>query len=386
MKSLMDKTASPSEFHLSAGHSAKFLVEDSPTIPFGAAELRALAAKHTLTDADNKIVSEMVESLERDGVLPFSWSNQEKFFWDTNPPDRLVPYLIFRFKFRVLPKRREVSDFPIHVLIEPASICNLRCVMCFQTDRTFTKKGYMGTMDLGLFRDVVDQAVEGGAGAISLGSRGEPYMTSDFGEMLKYVSDKDSFFDVKINTNATRMGEADCHDLLSSNVNVITISADAHTKELYEEIRVRGKFDRMVENVERLCAIREKHYPDSKAEIRISGVKFREDQDEQGFADFWQARVDNVAYVRMQDRWDTYANPPHPDHTSPCDFLWERLYVWYDGTCNPCDEDYKSRLSPGNLADRSIREIWHGEAMTRLREQHLNDARSKCFPCDRCGV
>lgn len=211
-------------------------------------------------------------------------------------------------------------------------------------------------------------------------------MARHFGQMLKHVSAKKNFFDVKINTNATRMTESDCHDLLSSSVNVITISVDADSKDLYEQIRVRGKFDKLVENVDRLFEIRAKHYPDSKAEIRVSGVKFRDDQDETRFALFWQRRSDNVAYVQAQARWDTYGNAPHPENTRSCDFLWERLYVWYDGSTNPCDEDYKSYLSPGKVGDRSLREIWCGEELTRLREQHLSGRRGERVPCDRCGV
>ena len=37
-----------------------------------------------------------------------------------------------------------------------------------------------------------------------------------------------------------------------------------------------------------------------------------------------------------------------------CSHLWERLYVWHDGVINPCDEDYKSYLTPGNFNQISI--------------------------------
>ncbi|CCQ75497.1 protein of unknown function[Include Radical SAM superfamily domain] [Magnetospira sp. QH-2] len=258
--------------------------------------------------------------------------------------------------------------------------------MCFQIDKSFTRKPYMGLMDLGLYRDVIDQAAEGGAGAISLGSRGEPYLHKQIGDMLRYASEKKCFFDLKVNTNATRLSEQDCHDLLSSNVNLIALSVDASEKEVYESIRVRGKFDVVVENIRRLRAIRDKHYPNSLSEIRISGVRFREDQNERHFQDFWSEICDTVVFVRAQLRWDTYGNPLHPERVVPCDFLWNKLYVWHDGQTNPCDEDYKSYLTPGNVKERSIKDIWNGDAMNELRQAHLQGGRSTFNPCDRCGV
>ena len=368
------------------GHRAFYLGAEKCDFPLSAADVRRLSETAGLSGQEAAYLDELIASLEQDGRLPFEWTPQEQFFLERNPEARAVPYLLYRFKFRVLPARHVVTDFPVHLLIEPTSACNLRCVMCFQSDSSFTNKDYMGMMDMGLYRDIVDQAAEGGAGAISIGSRGEPYMHKHIGEMLRYASDKKCFFDLKINTNATRLDEADCHDLLSSDVNLIALSIDANEKDLYEKIRIRGNFDTVLENVRHLRDIRARHYPDSKTEIRVSGVKFRDDQDETAFHNFWAEICDTVVFVRVQERWNTYENPTHPDRATPCEFLWNKLYVWHDGICNPCDEDYKSLLSPGNAAEQSIREIWGGEKLTRLRQHHLDGLRATYKPCDRCGV
>ena len=368
------------------GHRAHYLGENACVFPYDADALRSLAEQAVVRKTDQPYLDELLNSFGSTGELPFSWTPQEQIYISRHDDSSVIPYLLYRFKFRVLPKRREVTDFPVHVLVEPTSACNLRCVMCFQTDRTFTKKPFIGMIDMGLFRSVVDQAAEGGAGALSLGSRGEPFMHREMGNMLRYASDKKAFFDLKINTNATRFDEAICHDILSSNVNLIALSIDAHNKEVYEDIRVRGNWDKVVANVRLLRKIRDQHYPNSPAEIRVSGVRFRDDQDEDLFHSFWSEICDSVVFVRVQQRWNTYENPVHPDNTSPCDFLWERLFVWHDGSTNPCDEDYKSLLSPGSVHEQSIRDIWHGEALNAIREKHLSKRRGDCLPCDRCGV
>ena len=62
------------------------------------------------------------------------------------------------------------------------------------------------------------------------------------------------------------------------------------------------------------------------------------------------------------------------------------MYVWFDGKINPCDADYKSYLSYGNLNEDSLKDIWHGNVISKLREDHLNKNRCKINPCNKCGA
>ena len=72
-------------------------------------------------------------------------STQEIGFLNTHSPEEWPEYLVFRHKFYEYPNKRHTSDFPIYLLIEPVSACNLRCTMCFQIDESFTKsKKFMG--------------------------------------------------------------------------------------------------------------------------------------------------------------------------------------------------------------------------------------------------
>ena len=59
-------------------------------------------------------------------------------------------YLIYRYKYNKYPELKIVDDYPPCIQIEPSSICNYRCIMCYQIDRSFSNKstGFMGYMDL----------------------------------------------------------------------------------------------------------------------------------------------------------------------------------------------------------------------------------------------
>jgi len=233
-----------------------------------------------------------------------------------------------------------------------------------------------------LFETIVDELKENRCPAVTLASRGDPTLHKDLGKMLHYLCEA-GIMDVKLNTNAMILSEDLCHDILSANVNEVVFSVDAATKDLYERIRVKGKFETVLSNIARFHELREKHYRQSPTVTRISGVKINSEQDLEKISSFWSERVDQLAFKDASPRWDSYNNDL-TFNQNPCTVLWERMYVWFDGKVNPCDFDYKSRLTVGDATQNSLKEIWTNEKYTALRHDHLKKKRASHNPCDRC--
>lgn len=299
---------------------------------------------------------------------------------------KIIKYIIFRYKFYIAGRRKINLGYPPYLLIEPVSTCNLRCPFCFQTDKSFTKKPFMGVMNLDLFKKIVIELNNLEVGAVTMGSRGEPTLHKNLDEMLSFLSKQENIFEIKINTNASFLNEKLCHTLLKNNVTQIVISADHYLKDDYERLRLGANFEKIIQNVDLLYDIRAKNYPNSVTEIRITGIDNERNLDRKKFHDFWIKRSDHVAAGYPVERWNTYENTPHEDINDPCDYIWDRMYIWFDGKVNPCDADYKSYLSYGNVKDNTIKEIWDGEKLKKLRDQHLSNSRNKIVPCDRCGT
>ena len=74
-------------------------------------------------------------------------------------------------------------------------------------------------MDMELFTRIVDECEEGGTGAVTLASRGEPTLHPQFTYMLDYLSGK--FYETKMNTNATRLTEEICHAIPRNGINML---------------------------------------------------------------------------------------------------------------------------------------------------------------------
>ena len=64
--------------------------------------------------------------------------------------DKYLEYIFHRYRYEVFPINKELDKFPPCLQIEPSSICNYRCVFCFETDKSFTNKknGFIGAMEL----------------------------------------------------------------------------------------------------------------------------------------------------------------------------------------------------------------------------------------------
>ena len=245
-------------------------------------------------DLYSKIENIILSKSQNDNHEPFfSITPNVNAEIDTVSDEDLPRYLVHRYRYEVYPEIKKLDKYPPYLQIEPSSICNFRCVFCFETDKTFTdkKNGHMGTMSLDLFKKVIDSAhkkVE----FISIASRGEPLVCKDIDKMLEYTENK--FLNLKINTNASLLNEKKIHSVLSGGVKTIVFSVDAADPKLYEKLRVNGKFEKTLSNIEMFNRIKNKHYKNSKIITRVSGVKFNNEQNFVKFENFWKGIVDQV--------------------------------------------------------------------------------------------
>ncbi|SNZ20144.1 radical SAM/SPASM domain-containing protein [Cohaesibacter gelatinilyticus] len=301
------------------------------------------------------------------------------------PDDKIPRYVAYRYKYNKYPELKIANEYPPCVQIEPASICNYRCVMCYQIDKSFSSKskGHMGLMELEVFKHAVDE-LQGNVEAVTLASRGEPFLNSKLLEMLEYAKGK--FLALKLNTNASLLTEKAVHALLSSDIQTLVFSVDSADPETYERIRVNGNYDRVRKNIEMFQKIRTQDYAQSKIITKISGVKLNDDQDIDTLVDSWQELVDQVAFVHYNPWESAYENPENTIQ-EPCSELWRRMFLWWDGRVNPCDFDYKSTLTENtdiHFPEKTLQEIWMSDLYLNMRQKHLAAQRDQLFPCNRC--
>ena len=295
-----------------------------------------------------------------------------------------INYLYYRYRYDTYPILHKTTKFPPVVQIEPASICNYRCVFCYQTDPRLSdkKEGHMGIMNLELFKNIIDQ-IEGNVEGITLASRGEPTVNNRLPEFLKYIAGK--FLAAKINTNAYLLDEKIIHAILQADLQTLVFSVDATSETLYKKLRVNGSLDRVLKNIDNFHHIKESQYPQSRLITRISGVKYSAEQNMADMLQFWKKYVDQVAFVDYNP-WENVYDAKHTNIATPCSDLWRRMFIWWDGKVAPCDVDYLTTLTNESLQQKTISDIWNGNTYQQLRHKHLTGNRHLLNPCSRCSV
>ncbi len=302
---------------------------------------------------------------------------------ETYSDEELLRYFYHRYRYDAYPQLKSLDEYPPYLQIEPSALCNFRCVFCYQTDQKYFQKSNpaMGQMSLELFKEVVDQA-EGHVEFLSLASRGEPLMCRDFAGMMEYSRGK--FLNLKLNTNASLLTEKNIHAILSGGVKTVVFSADAAEEPLYSQLRVNGKLDRVLKNIDLFSTIRAKEYSGERIITRVSGVKVSDKQNIDSMEQLWGGMVDQIAFVNYNP-WENIYEVEKNGIEKPCSDLWRRMFVWHDGLTNPCDTDYRSTLQVGN-AREGISKLWTSERYQALRNAHLNQGRQIVEPCKRCSV
>ena len=339
-----------------------------------------------INDKDTKVVLELKK------IFSGNYLNNEDFKIskisnaEINQIDdkKLLTYLIHRYRYEVYPKKKMLHDFPPYLQIEPTSICNFRCVFCYQKNKDFYSKsnGHMGHMKLEMLKRVVDLA-EDNIHMISIASRGEPTLYKHFIEMLDYISHK--FLVLKINTNASLLSEEKIHAILRNGVSTLVFSADAADEELYKKLRVNGSLKKVIKNIELFNRIKDNQYKKSKLVTRVSGVKVSEEQKNDDMIKIWSGLADQVAFVNYVPTENVYDLKENSIKDS-CSDLWRRMFVWWDGNVNPCEIDFYSKLRVGNINESNIQELWHSKIYTEYRNLHQDKKRKNINPCNKCSV
>ena len=110
-----------------------------------------------LKEKPNKFLKQIYNSIKNEKKLPLKINKHIEIyiFNIKNDIKKIFNYIEFRYKFELCGRKKIKLSYPPYLLIEPVSSCNLRCPFCFQTDKSFTKKPFMGVMNFEFFNDIV---------------------------------------------------------------------------------------------------------------------------------------------------------------------------------------------------------------------------------------
>lgn len=290
---------------------------------------------------------------------------------------------------------------PVSVAFEPTTSCNLRCPECPSGLRAFTRP--TGMLQKNFFRDTVDELYKDISYLIFY-FQGEPYLNPEFLDMVQYAHEKRVY--TATSTNAHYLTDANAKRTVESGLDRLIISIDGTTQEVYEQYRVGGKLDKVLEGARNMVKWKkelksktpfiifqflvvkpnEHQIEDVKRlgkEIGVDQVRFKTAQVYDFENDPNQLIPDNQKFSRYKK--DADGNVKYKGKLgNHCWRLSHAPVITWDGLVVPCCFDKDATHQLGDLKRQSFREAWFNGQYTAFRNQ-IKQGRHTIDICANCS-
>jgi radical SAM protein with 4Fe4S-binding SPASM domain len=289
-------------------------------------------------------------------------------------------YAKYRKNWSKYPQEQVISQYPLLVDIELASVCNLKCPMCYTITDEFKEKVNAKLMNFTLFKKIIDE-IGGKVPALRLSLRGESTLHPKFIECIKYAK-KNGIKEVSTLTNGSKLESEYFKKMVDAGIDWITISIDGLNEE-YEKIRKPLKFKDTLEKVKNIAKYKKEnniHKPVIKIQSLWPSIKNNPEK----FYNTFEPITDLIAFNPLIDYLQQDSDIVYVNNFS-CPQLYQRIVVGADGSVMMCSNDEENDHIIGDANKQTIYSIWHGKTLNKVRELHLKqDGYKKLDVCKRC--
>jgi len=290
---------------------------------------------------------------------------------------------------------------PISISFEPTTSCNLRCPECPSGLREFTRP--TGMLEQGFFEKTIDDIAKDLLYLIFY-FQGEPYLNPKFLDMVKYASEKGIY--TATSTNAHYLTEEKAKKTVESGLDRLIISIDGTTQEVYENYRVGGKLEKVLEGARNIVKWKkalnsskpfvffqflvvkpnQHQLEDIKklaAEIGVDQVRFKT-------AQVYDFENDPNQLIPDLDKYSRYRRDGNGKMqvknglTNHCWRLWSGNVISWDGLVVPCCFDKDAVHQLGDLKKETFRSIWSNPNYKKFRTEILT-SRKNIDICQNCS-
>ena len=287
--------------------------------------------------------------------------------------------------------KRVIWGSPYEWEIDTTNICQLKCPLCHTGKGTIHRD--QGVMDFDLFTKVVDQ-IKHSCLWLTLYSWGEPFLNQRIHEYIEYAHKQKIATIISSNLNKP-LTPLMAEQVIRSGLDVMIVSLDGITQDVYEVYRVNGHLDRVLENL-RLLDQKKRELGSKKPYIEWQFIVMRqnEHQLDEAKALAGELGVDSLVFKKVDfphgeddlaeaERWLPRQHPeylredpfykPYQEDGQVCWRLWRSAVVNWDGGFAPCCYLTDKTQDFGDLNDASVKKVWNNSKYTTARGLFKND-------------
>jgi radical SAM protein with 4Fe4S-binding SPASM domain len=282
--------------------------------------------------------------------------------------------------------------------------------------RTYAMTRDLGHMDIGLFREIVDQLRPAWQKAslhalpmVRLLHFGEPMVYRHFKESIEHCHRRG--YTVFTSTNPSVWTDRGIEEVLDTQLDVLMVMFDGMDDAT--SIAIRGKaasFTRGEANLRKIAS-RKVARGLSKPIIMVDMIRQPRNQHQWALFETYWKDMPGVDTVYL-DYYSTFSGTVDqinalgaelatrdPDQASelarrqylaqfPCVYPWHSVSVTWDGRVVPCCRDVNASTVLGDLRSRSLEAIWNDEPIRRLRQEFASRkvVTPLCASCTECSL
>jgi len=278
----------------------------------------------------------------------------------------------------------EELDSPPQLDIELNGGCNMQCPFCLHG---YGDKRPDTLLPIERYQALIDEAVAFGVRGLKLNYINEPMLRTDLERCIAYAKAA-GILNVYMVTNGTLLNAKRRASMLDSGITKVFISVDAATSGTYSKQRLSGKFDLVVKNILDFVEERDRQglkYPLVRVSFLRNALNIHE---EEAFREFWQDKVDMLAFQKMNDLPDLDSgltlNGRVTEEPRGCTFPFKQLVVDHEGDILPCCKMGGKKLLLGNIDTMTLKAAWNSDKMKDLQLMHKENRWRDNPVCKRC--
>lgn len=291
---------------------------------------------------------------------------------------------------------KKIRTYPVDLNFELTTRCNSKCAYCPRSK--LIRKGVrtIGDMDFALVRKIVAEfsTVKNRYTHIAPVGLGEPLLYPRFMDVIHLLRKYFPKASITIDTNAIALNEEVAKKIISSGLDTVIVSINSWGKENYKTLNGVDRFNLVVDNVKHFLLMKGKRSP--RVAIQILDIDANREKIEE-FRNFWAPFLNenDSIYVRPLNDFGGTIVVEHfvskrfqKGKRFPCSSLFATTMIDKDGFIYPCcmgvaygpDVD----ICLGNIRNVSIREVYDGEKIQKLRKLHKKNRYDQIYPCNIC--
>lgn len=304
-------------------------------------------------------------------------------------------------------KKRVLTSYPYFLVVDPSNICQLACPLCATGQKKHPGAGRK--MSFATFKKIIDEIGEYLL-EVHLVWWGEPFLNPEILRFVKYAHRKNIATFISTNFSFP-FGQKKMTEIVASGLDVLLVSLDGITPEVYGKYRVKGNFSWVINNIKLLAKTKsnlkakrpliewqflvniynESQIPHLKPFARTLGVNSI--VLEQMITLSGQSKLEQKL-INWLPRNSLYRAKKYSlltnksDNLKPgrCWWLWRAAAISPDGGVSPCCYNNDAHSDFGNLTKNRFKDIWNNEKYRAARSLFNKKKPKADIICNQCSI